>query len=799
MATIGTILIQAANQAGGITGGGAPSIAGMGGGTSSDDLKEQKRLTEYAKKNEDNNKQTPKFWTAAFKKMGIQMGLAGILKQSQIFTSSVGAIFQIFGAFVDVILAPFVPMFIPAIRWLARQLKAAQATADGLSKVVKAVWNWFFGGKFKENIKSLFTGLKDGIVDGVTGAFSGLINVVDNLWSHVESFLSLVWEKIRGGLKKAWNSTLGGVRVPYIGWTIPTWGGGGGGTTTKTTTMPGSENSPMGNTRSTVTYDKDGKLIAVEDLTTIEGRFTPNPKVKAWLETMGTEGPKIKSNVGDLDKEGREITGNGPDGADGSWWNKIFSKDTWSGAFGDLTTEFKKFFSGGLIQDVLTAVGITVGGSVGVAALGKGIGAFGNVMKAAMWSPKQLVNLLNAAAKTPGMMGLNTAKWAVRQLNLSKGAPSVVGTLRGLGLTEGATDLARRALKTMGGGVGNATLEAWQRVTQPVADARRIASGAANRVLRRTPVPMVPTVDVPNPRVPRISPNYTAGGDLAAQPGGRNPLPQGRGTSTVFSDDLAQAKGPSKLSRAVQAFNRWITKTGGKLKNAAGAGANAFKSVFDEGFSLADDVVRIAAKTPGMGSIGQMVSFGFKRVIPGIAGAYMVGETIQDVWKIVKSDAPWLGDWKSLSAYKAEAMGAIFSTSGITGFGNPVGLLTGLFGKAQSALGLGDSISEWQANIEKNRDEKGILSSGKLMDAIIRGTSGIGGAALSTFFPGLGTIAGMALYEGGRYATTGVNVPGMGQMGGDIDKYGPAVDFSDNLIKAIETGWSHGVNALGIQ
>jgi len=50
MATIGTILIQAANQAGGITGGGAPSIAGMGGGTSSDDLKEQKRLTEYAKK-----------------------------------------------------------------------------------------------------------------------------------------------------------------------------------------------------------------------------------------------------------------------------------------------------------------------------------------------------------------------------------------------------------------------------------------------------------------------------------------------------------------------------------------------------------------------------------------------------------------------------------------------------------------------------------------------------------------------------------------------------------------------------
>jgi len=511
--------------------------------------------------------------------------------------------------------------------------------------------------------------------------------------------------------------------------------------------MPGSENSPMGNMYSTETYDAKGKLISVEDLTTIEGRYTPNAKVDAWLKTLGQE-RKINPNKGDLDKDGNVI-GAGPDGANGgSWWKKIFDPRQWSGAFGDMTEEFKKFFSGGAIQDVLTAVGITVGGSVGVAALGKGIGVFGNAMKAAVWSPKQLVNLLNAAAKTPGMMGLNTAKWAVSQLNMSKGAPSVVGTLRGLGLSEGATDLARRALGTMGGGVKNATLDAWQRITQPVQDARDLASKLANKVFNRgvTPTP------AGTGGVTDVTSKAQWTDDFGQQTGGKR---------TVFSDDLAQSKGPSKLSRAVKAFNGWLQRTGPKLKNAAGAGANAFKTVYDEGFKLVGDVVRIAGKTPGMGSIGKIVSVGWKKVIPGIAGAYMVGETIQDVWKIVKSDAPWLGDWKSLDAYKAEAMGAIFSNTGLGGMINPVGMVTGLFGKAQSALGLGDSISDWQANIAKKRDEQGILSSGKLMDAIIRGTTGIGGAALSTFFPGIGTLAGLALYEGGRYATTGVNLPGL--------------------------------------
>ena len=55
-------------------------------------------------------------------KVGIKFNLAAILKQSQIFTSTLGSLFQIFGAVADIILAAFMPILIPAIRWVASSL-----------------------------------------------------------------------------------------------------------------------------------------------------------------------------------------------------------------------------------------------------------------------------------------------------------------------------------------------------------------------------------------------------------------------------------------------------------------------------------------------------------------------------------------------------------------------------------------------------------------------------------------------------------------------------------------------------
>ena len=55
----------------------------------------------------------------SFQKAGVKFNLAGILKQSQLFTGLVGSIFQIVGAMVDVLLAAFMPILVPAIRKLA--------------------------------------------------------------------------------------------------------------------------------------------------------------------------------------------------------------------------------------------------------------------------------------------------------------------------------------------------------------------------------------------------------------------------------------------------------------------------------------------------------------------------------------------------------------------------------------------------------------------------------------------------------------------------------------------------------
>ena len=58
----------------------------------------------------------------SLKQVGIKFNLAAILKQSQIFTSTLGSLFQIFGAAADVFLAAFMPIIVPALRWLASQL-----------------------------------------------------------------------------------------------------------------------------------------------------------------------------------------------------------------------------------------------------------------------------------------------------------------------------------------------------------------------------------------------------------------------------------------------------------------------------------------------------------------------------------------------------------------------------------------------------------------------------------------------------------------------------------------------------
>ena len=99
----------------------------------------------------------------SLKATGIQFSLAGILKQSQLFTGMIGSIFQILGAGVDIILAAFMPILIPAIRLLANVLPILKTIVDNtlgrlVEWVVKGV-EFIMGDTIKNTVDNAVTGL----------------------------------------------------------------------------------------------------------------------------------------------------------------------------------------------------------------------------------------------------------------------------------------------------------------------------------------------------------------------------------------------------------------------------------------------------------------------------------------------------------------------------------------------------------------------------------------------------------------------------------------------------------------
>ena len=59
--------------------------------------------------------------------VGINLGLAALLRNSQIFTNTTGAIFQLLGGLIDIALAPVVPYLATVLRYFATQFPAYAA------------------------------------------------------------------------------------------------------------------------------------------------------------------------------------------------------------------------------------------------------------------------------------------------------------------------------------------------------------------------------------------------------------------------------------------------------------------------------------------------------------------------------------------------------------------------------------------------------------------------------------------------------------------------------------------------
>ena len=121
--------------------------------------------------------------------MGINLSLSTLLRQSQLFTGILGALFQILGGFVDVILMPFMPFFTKAIQLLAAQIPKVREIAQkvfnwlntNVFPVIKKGMDWIWG-KIQPGLDWVtehMPEIKDKIMEFVNSAGEVLTPVVD--------------------------------------------------------------------------------------------------------------------------------------------------------------------------------------------------------------------------------------------------------------------------------------------------------------------------------------------------------------------------------------------------------------------------------------------------------------------------------------------------------------------------------------------------------------------------------------------------------------------------------------------
>ena len=120
-----TIAIEGA--AAGAIGSPSPGGGSQGSSAPSGVSKEQQSFFQKAKN-------TPK-QIASFSKaqLGIQFGIAAMLRQSQIATGFLGALFQVLGALMDAFLAAFAPTFFDAITGLTKLIPVAKAMGEEMA------------------------------------------------------------------------------------------------------------------------------------------------------------------------------------------------------------------------------------------------------------------------------------------------------------------------------------------------------------------------------------------------------------------------------------------------------------------------------------------------------------------------------------------------------------------------------------------------------------------------------------------------------------------------------------------
>ena len=162
--------------AGQLVGGAGRAMKAGGGAKSAEEKKGMKALIDGPK---GVLKQGGKLLKQAQQTAGVSFTIAGMLKQSQLFTGFLGAIFQVVGALVDAFLAPMMPTLFKLIGWMAKGVPKMQVMGQKVADWIGA----FFRGGLEEKLTM--------IMDLGISAVSGILNLLWNIiWKTITTLFS---------------------------------------------------------------------------------------------------------------------------------------------------------------------------------------------------------------------------------------------------------------------------------------------------------------------------------------------------------------------------------------------------------------------------------------------------------------------------------------------------------------------------------------------------------------------------------------------------------------------------------
>ena len=142
--------------------------------------------------------------------VGINLSVSSLLRQSQLFTSTIGTTFQLIGAFLDITFAPFMPLIFRFMRAAAREIPIYGALVENTFNWFQQKWDWV-AARLPENLLkdvhslwAVFNPFAFGPGSSFTEKKEAIQDIVGRWWEddpivqESDAFLNMLWNQLQG-------------------------------------------------------------------------------------------------------------------------------------------------------------------------------------------------------------------------------------------------------------------------------------------------------------------------------------------------------------------------------------------------------------------------------------------------------------------------------------------------------------------------------------------------------------------------------------------------------------------------